>query len=273
MTIGGGLVTDPQPAARRFKPWPSAGVADAMRLEWIAAECAGDGLSIADIPVRIGVAPAAVAPLVAATRTVVALGDRVYSVAVRARLRDRLAADVRAWHKANPLEAGLPLQHARSRLRTNDTLFDDLVRDLVDRGKMELRGSVLARAGWKAGTGADAAKLAELAVALEAGGVAPLSVGELADQFGKETPALLRVLEREGRAIAVAPDRFYAPGALASLRESLRAVTSDGAQKTASQIREALGLSRKYLIPFLEYCDRAGISTRHGDLRSFHWKP
>ena len=273
MTIGGGVVADPQPSGRRAKPWPGAAANEPLRLGWITAECGGDGLAVADIPVRLGVLPGEVAPLVSATKSVALLGDRVYDVAFRSRLRDRLTADVRAWHKANPLEAGLPLQQARSRLRAHDMLFDDLVRDLVRRAKLEVRGSVLARAGWKAGSGADAAKVAELAMALKAGGVSPLSVDELADQFGKEAPALLRVLEREGRAVMVAPDRYYDPDALSSLIESLRVATSDGTPKTASQIREALGLSRKYLIPFLEYCDRTRISTRKGDVRSFHWKP
>jgi selenocysteine-specific elongation factor len=236
-------------------------------------EAAGEGFALAAIPVRVGIAPADVVGLVAWTRAVTQIGDRVYHTAFIARLRDRLASDVRAWHKANPLEAGLPLQHARSKLHVSEPLFEELVSDLVERGKIELHGAVLTRAGWKAGSGADAGKLAELATAIEAGGVSPLSVDELADQFGKETPALLRVLEREGRAIAVAPDRYYSRKALDSLLASLRSVTADGAQKTASQIRESLGLSRKYLIPFLEYCDRIGVSARHGDLRSFHWKP
>jgi selenocysteine-specific elongation factor len=273
MTIGGGVVTDPQPSARRAKPWRATGAGHAERLGWIAAECAAQGLPLADVPVRVGVPAGEVATLVDSAHGVLRLGDRVYDVALRGRLRDRLAGDVRAWHREHPLEAGLPLQHARSRLRASDALFDELLRDLTGRGKIELRGAVLARAGWNAGSGADAAKVAEIAVALEAGGVSPLSVGELADQFGKETPALLRVLEREGRAVAVAPDRYYSANAVASLLASLRLVTADGADKTASQLREALGLSRKYLIPFLEYCDRIGVSTRHGDLRSFRWKP
>lgn len=271
ITIGGGVITDPQPPSRRAKPWKSAGASDSQRLAWIATECGGQGLSFFDVPVRVGVPPNAVDRLVASNRAVVRLGDRFYGEALRARLRDRLAADVRAWHKANPLEAGLPLQHARGKLRVTEAFFDDLVDELVDRGKIELRGGVLTRVGWKAASGADAAKLAEIAVALEAGGVSPLSVSELADQFGKETPALLRALEREGRAIAVAPDRFYSVKAVASLMASLREATAGGQDMTASQIRESLGLSRKYLIPFLEYCDRVGVSTRKGDYRSFRW--
>jgi selenocysteine-specific elongation factor len=273
MTIGGGIVTDPQPPARRAKPWKAAGASDADRLGWIAAECAGQGLALADAPVRVGIPPDAVDRLVETTREIVRLGDRVYDSALRARLRDRLSADVRAWHKSNPLEAGLPLQHARGKLRVSEALFDDLIADMTARRKIELRAGVLTRAGWKAASGADAAKLAEIAVALEAGGVSPLSVAEMADQFGKETPALLRALEREGRAIAVAPDRYYSVKAVDSLLASLRAATAGGDEMTASQIRESLGLSRKYLIPFLEYCDRIGVSTRNGDYRSFHWKP
>ena len=272
-TVGGGVITDPQPATRRAKPWRSANASERDRLSLIVAEAAGDGLALADVPVRVGVLPAAVAALVAGTRSLIQLGDRLFDAGLRARIRDRLAADVRAWHKANPLEAGLPLQEARSKLRAAELLFDDVLRDLAERGKVEVRGAVLTRAGWNAGSGAAASKVAELAVALEAGGVSPLSVGELSDQFGKETPALLRVLEREGRAVAVAPDRYYSAPAVRSLLDSLRQATSDGSDKTASQIREALGLSRKYLIPFLEYCDRIGVSRRNGDLRSFHWKP
>jgi selenocysteine-specific elongation factor len=273
MTIGGGIVTDPQPPARRAKPWKSAGASDADRLAWIAMECAGEGLAISDVPVRVGIPPDGVDGLVESTRAIVRLGDRLYDSALRARLRDRLSADVRAWHKANPLEAGLPLQHARGKLRVSEALFDELIGDMTARGKIELRGGVLTRAGWKAASGADAAKLAEIAVAVEAGGVSPLSVDELADQFGKETPALLRALEREGRVVAVAPDRYYSVRAVQSLLASLREATAGGVEMTASQVREKLGLSRKYLIPFLEYCDRIGVSRRNGDFRTFHWKP
>jgi selenocysteine-specific elongation factor len=272
LTIGGGVVTDPQPPGRRPRPWNAAGAGNVERLEWITAECAGHGLALPDVPIRVGVIPAEVEPLVASSRAIGRIGDRIYDLAVRTRLRDRLASDVRAWHKAHPLEAGMPLQHARSGLRASDALFDDLVRDLTMRGKLELRGAVLTRGGWKAASGADAAKLSEIAVAVEAGGVSPLSVDELADQFGKDTPALLRVLEREGRAVGVVPDRFYSTAALDSLLKRLRNITADGAPRTVSQIRESLGLSRKYLIPFLEYCDRVGLSRRDGDHRTFHWK-
>jgi selenocysteine-specific elongation factor len=34
-----------------------------------------------------------------------------------------------------------------------------------------------------------------------------------------------------------------------------------------AQLRDILGFSRKYLIPFLEYCDRNGVTERRGEGR------
>jgi len=34
-----------------------------------------------------------------------------------------------------------------------------------------------------------------------------------------------------------------------------------------AQLRDVLGLSRKYLITFLEFCDRKGITERQGEGR------
>ena len=90
-------------------------------------------------------------------------------------------------------------------------------------------------------------------------------------RFGPRTPALLRLLERTNRAVAVSQDRFYGSVSLAELERRLAASTAGGGRFTASQLREALGLSRKFLIPLLEYCDRVGYSRRDGDFRTFRW--
>jgi hypothetical protein len=35
-----------------------------------------------------------------------------------------------------------------------------------------------------------------------------------------------------------------------------------GREYSPAELRELLGLSRKFLIPFLEYCDRVGYTVR-----------
>jgi selenocysteine-specific elongation factor len=103
-------------------------------------------------------------------------------------------------------------------------------------------------------------------------GATPPDVTALTARFGTDTLRLLRLLAREGRAVEVVSDRFYSPGAVRGQFDRLEASVPAATAVTASQVREILGLSRKYVIPFLEYCDRHGISVRDGDLRTFRWE-
>jgi hypothetical protein len=47
---------------------------------------------------------------------------------------------------------------------------------------------------------------------------------------------------------------------------SLRSL-DPGRKYTPGELREVIGVSRKYLIPFLEFCDRKGITARADDGR------
>jgi selenocysteine-specific elongation factor len=97
---------------------------------------------------------------------------------------------------------------------------------------------------------------------LESAGAEPPSDAELAAEFGEEAGPVLRFLERRGDIVQVEPDRHYASNQLKLLLDRLRRSMVDGAELSPSQIRDSLDLSRKFLIPFLEYCDRAGYTNR-----------
>ena len=62
-------------------------------------------------------------------------------------------------------------------------------------------------------------------------------------------------------------ERYYSSRALSALVGTLRATMQPGRPYTPAELRDALGLSRKYLIPLLEYCDRSGITDRRGGER------
>ena len=71
------------------------------------------------------------------------------------------------------------------------------------------------------------------------------------------------------RLVRVSGDFHFSPAAVGAARAKLEAFLSgraDGA--TASELRDVLGLSRKYAIPILEYFDAQGVTKREGDLRA-----
>jgi selenocysteine-specific elongation factor len=97
---------------------------------------------------------------------------------------------------------------------------------------------------------------------LEASGAEPPSIEELAKGLGSDPSAELRYLERRGDVVQVEQNRYYTASQLKLLLSRLREAMAGGTEINPSQLRETLGLSRKYLIPLLEYCDRVGHTSR-----------
>ncbi len=77
---------------------------------------------------------------------------------------------------------------------------------------------------------------------------------------------MLKPLVADGRLVAVAPDRYFAAGPIHQFVAALEAVGTAGAI-TPTALRERLGLSRKFLIPLLEWADRRGLTRRSGESR------
>ena len=67
---------------------------------------------------------------------------------------------------------------------------------------------------------------------------------------------------RDGVLVAVEPARYYRAETVDELVARLRAGMALDAGYGPSELRELLGFSRKFLIPFLEYCDRVGVTRR-----------
>jgi selenocysteine-specific elongation factor len=262
-TIGGGVVIDPY-APRRAKPWP-LGLAPRDRLQRILDEAATFGLTTRELPIRLGLPSAVCARLVHDADTVIEHGARVVSSGALAELEVSLQEAVTAHHNAFPLEPGAPLQLVRSRLHAAGDLIDLALSRKIEQGSLRVSGSVLAAAGWAPTPTAAHLALADALVDRLAGsGREPPTAAELALELGADVEPVLRFLERGGRVTQVEPGRYYDSSQLKQLLDQLRAGMPDGAERTPSELRDVLGISRKFLIPFLEYCDAAGYTLRSG---------
>jgi len=87
---------------------------------------------------------------------------------------------------------------------------------------------------------------------------------ELADPA---VPALLAHLAREGAVERVDQERYALKQALEEFRRAVEDTLRELGSATPAQFRDRLGLTRKYLIPLLEWADRRGITSRKGDTR------
>jgi selenocysteine-specific elongation factor len=148
---------------------------------------------------------------------------------------------------------------------------DDTIRRAAHDGQIQIDGGLVRRPGWTPRLSRVEADLkSRLVDALRSAGAEPPSLGELATVHGQGVAALLRMLEREGVVVPVESDRYYEAGALTDLVGRLRNGMMAGREYSPSELRDVIGLSRKFLIPFLEYCDRRRITERRSEGRVLH---
>ena len=272
-TLGGGVVVDPHPAHRRARPWTAQHDSFDKRLSLALREAGGEGLDVPDLSVRLGAAPRDVTACVERhPDAVLRLGVRIFDRAYRDALVASLIEAVAEHHRRNPLDPGVLLQTIRARITGRPELLDDAVRTAMIGGHIEsIENGLIRRTGWKPTLSNDQTDLkATLAGALRTAGAEPPSLGELSAAHGPAVVPIMRMLEREGAVVAVESDRYYDAGALTTLVGKLRTGMAAGREYTPGELRDVIGLSRKYLIPFLEYCDRRGITERRSTGRVLH---
>ena len=264
VTIGGGIVHDPLPHGRRFRPWPSAALNVGERLALVLAEGGAHGVAASSLAVRLGVSPTAVEALLvqhgAGHR---AISDRLWDAGAVTALATSLRRAVAEHHASHPLDPGAPLQAMRASLGAPAAIVDEVVRDGVREGDLELDGGLVRARGWSPRLSETQLRARDdLLRLLDEAGAEPPSVGEIVATGREEAASLLRLLDREGLVVQVEPDRYYATGAARALVERLRAGMTLGREYGPAELRDLLGVSRKFLIPFLEYCDRIGVTDR-----------
>jgi selenocysteine-specific elongation factor len=271
-TLGGGVVVDPNPSHRRARPWAGPHESVAERLALALSEAGGNGVGVGDLPVRIGASPADVTAMLASSDPrVIRIGRRIYSIAERERVASAITRLIDAHHERYPLDPGATLQTVRAQLTGHPELIDDAVQAARDAGLAEVDGGIVRRTGWSPRLSSDQQRLkAVLMDSLRSAGAEPPSLSELTAAHGPAVAPLMRILEREGVVVPVESDRYYARDAVESLVARLRSETDPQREYTPSELRDVIGISRKYLIPFLEFCDRTAVTERRPTGRVIH---
>ena len=184
----------------------------------------------------------------------------------------KIAEAVQAFHAANPQRAGLSRDELVSRVGGSAEVCDLAAASLVSAKRLERQGTVFARAGWSARVSDRDQQLSgRVSAAFQAAGWAGPTVIELATKLG-EPPA------RVEKAVALLVEKAVLVRLEQQLcihREALEAakqvVLRLFAQKpsfSTMQFRDALGVSRKYAVPLLDYLDRVRFTVRAGHDRT-----
>ena len=203
-------------------------------------------------------------------------GDVAGKMLVWRELQKRAADLIDAAHKANPERPGLELTDLRTEFKSIlPATFDSLMDDLCANGFVR-SGSAIARASHRPSLPAEILPAAEkVRSALAEKPFDPpdrksLSLAAVSPSGGGEDRHLqqaLRFLIQQGEIIELNEEIILLNEAAGQMRSTVVGFISEHGPATASQLRQAIGTSRRVIIPFLEYLDRVGVTQRIGDSR------
>jgi selenocysteine-specific elongation factor len=275
VTVGGGPVLDaapprrPRGAARRHERSEqlaarAAAVGDRDRL--LALHVAERGATpVADAHALIGVAPSDPPP------GVHVLGDH-YADDAHLRLWSGVIRDALALHHVDH-----PLARTAPRPVVDNAVLErgcppavvDAVVAWCERQRLVVREAAgLRLPDHRVALDAEQRRARDdLLAVLDASPFAPPGLADAAASAGASRP-LLAEMESAGQLVRLAGDIAMTSAAVERAAVLLRDAAAEG-PLTASQARQILGTSRKYILPLLEELDRRGVTRRSGDTRTF----
>jgi selenocysteine-specific elongation factor len=275
-TLAGGRVLDAQGNRQGLRSAPhklflqTRANAPESAEAWIASQLARDGVERRAALLRPSTfsmieIDAAVAALVEAKSALLA-GDWIADGPRWKQARETMAEAVNAEHRAHPERPGLAMELLRPLAQKAfpiGDVFAGLLNDLCQNGFKRQAKYIVALSHKPA-----------LPPHLRAAGEQIRKALAEADPPARKLLAgtsegsqALRFLIEAGEVVEVSPELAMGAAQFNCFRMLLKKHLRTHGQATASELRQALGTTRRILIPLLEKMDRDGVTLRQGDVR------
>jgi selenocysteine-specific elongation factor len=284
LTIGGARVLDPRPpkrrsglAALRLRAVQPRDLSLAQVASVLALEAGPAGLAAPDLGARLGLEESVLGPLLERETPLVALGrEPVVYVAPSGleALGEAVVLLLEGFHREQALRGGMPREELRRRLarRAPGVVLDAALAALVAAGRVRATPDAVALASHEAVLGPEEEKAQALLLsAAEAAGLAGVELLPLADRLAADRRLLERVarpLQEAGVLRRVGESFLVHRAALDALVGGVKARWPSGTTLDVAGFKEMTGLTRKHVIPLLEYLDRERVTRRVGAART-----
>ncbi|MDA1100990.1 MAG: selenocysteine-specific translation elongation factor [Proteobacteria bacterium] len=202
-------------------------------------------------------------------------GDLALSLDRWQLVEQAILAALAAWHAKQPEAVG-PNDHALRGALTSPpapALLAAAIGHLVDQRAIIRDGMSLRLPSHSPRpSDSDLALWKAVALILEEGGIRPPRVRELAEELKmdpKQMEAFLKRCARQGRLMAVAPNRYFPPAAVRELAEAVERLCAAAPEEgfTAAAFKNDTGIGRNVAIEVLEFFDTSGLTRRQGNVR------
>ena len=283
VTIGGGTLLDIAPP--RFKRKAPALLAHLALLETGAPtevleehlkQAGPAGARAADLRARTAFGPGRLKTLLqelVQAGAIVAV-DREWYLHREAneRLRSQTLALLGAFHAENPLRTGISREELRSRAgNAQERVFAQLLASLEAEGLVRSEKDQVRLTSHEIRLSAEQERIVK---GLEAdflkAGAAPPSPEEALARLGvrgSEKHELFQLLVSDRRLLRVKESLYFHAEALRAIQDKIVAHLREKKDIGPGDVKDLLGISRKYAIPLMEYFDAQRVTVRQGERR------
>ena len=183
-----------------------------------------------------------------------------------------LLGALKNFHEQNPLAPGQNAAQLQRQMGLDGTAFERIVNHLIREKQIVKEGNLLRLASHQIQFSAEAEGVKErIEKVLLGAGLNTPNPGELEAQFSEYPAQLIRktfyALLNLGRFVKIADGYFIHADTFEKTLNFLTDYLRENDIITVAEFREIAKTSRKYAVPFLEYCDSQGITVRQDNHR------
>jgi selenocysteine-specific elongation factor len=179
---------------------------------------------------------------------------------------------VQSFHAANPQRGGLSREELFATVGGSEEVCELAAASLVSAKWLERQGTVFAQAGWSARLSDHDQQLSDrVSAAFQSAGWAGPTAADLATTLG-EPPArvekMVNLLVERAVLVRLEERLCIHRDALAAAKQVVLRLFAQKPSFSTMQFRDAVGVSRKYAVPLLDYLDRTRFTVRSGHDRT-----
>jgi selenocysteine-specific elongation factor len=187
-------------------------------------------------------------------------------------IAESILAAVQNFHTANPQHAGMSLEELQAALKSNPVLLEAAAESLLHSKQLERNGAFLARAGWNARIPDRDQRLCDqIAAKLQQAGWSPPVLDDLATSVNESLPrltAMARLLAERGVVVRLDDRIWMHHDAVEAGKQTALKLFARSPMFSTMEFRDALGVSRKFAVPLVDYLDKIRFTVRSGNNRT-----
>ncbi|MEN6432531.1 MAG: selenocysteine-specific translation elongation factor [Smithella sp.] len=285
-TIGGGQIIDPLPSKHKRQNEKIIAALNVLqsgslpeKISVIMERTGFSGINLRGLNFRLGVNTKkireALEGLLSNKKAILLDSEdtTVISAFFYNQLEELISKNLAAYHKKNPLQMGISKEQLKETLgrAISVKLFNLALRNLGKKETIVSDKDNVRLAEYQVQLAGDLDSLHNnIAMIYNDAGLTPPSLTDVVNNFKDQkakAQSIIKLMLKDGDLIKINEEMCFSNGALSKLRDDYKAMLVKDGKATPATFKELTGLSRKYIIPLMEYFDVNKLTVRVGDHR------